>query len=72
MEVSGVLAGERVYTVPEAAAQAGVVVPTIYRWIAAGKLPGAYLHYGSRRLGYRIPHSAIVTLRMGGRIDGTR
>jgi excisionase family DNA binding protein len=62
---------ERLYTSQEAALALGVVVPTIYRWVQNGLLPGASYHCGIRQLGFRIPESSLLALRDRGRCRGT-
>lgn len=49
-------------TAPEAARILGVERSTIVRWCQQGKLPGAHLRLGNRKLGYRIPKSAVYAL----------
>ena len=50
------------YTTTEAAAALGVCQRTVIRWIRSGRLTGASLRLGSRRLGYRIPNTALALL----------
>lgn len=60
------------HTSAEAADRLGVHVKTINRWCRRGRLPGAYLALGSRRLGWRVPADLIDLLAEGGyvRPDG--
>lgn len=57
----------REHTTREAASMLGVNERTIIRWIIAGRLPGALLRNGSRKLGWRIPSEAIEYVERGER-----
>ena len=50
------------YTSRQAAALLGLHVKTITRWCRSGKLPGARLSMGNRKLGWRIPISPVEVL----------
>ena len=52
-----------IYDTLAAAAALQVSKETIIRWCRTGRLPGAYLHNRSRRLGWRIPEAASTALR---------
>ncbi len=49
-------------TKDEAAALLGIHRATVVRWCKAGRIAGAYLPRRSRKLGYRIPRTAILAL----------
>ena len=61
------------YTTWEAAELLGISYRTIRRWCSAGKLPGAQLRMGNRRLGWRIPYRLVDELARGAVLlsDGT-
>lgn len=50
---------EKYYRIPELVLRLQVSRETIMRWCNEGKFRGAYLKLGSRRLGWRIPESAV-------------
>lgn len=52
-----------VYTSAQAAAALGLHHKTVVRWCRNGTIPGAVLLYGNRRLGWRIPRSAVDGMR---------
>ena len=54
------------YTSRQAAQLLGLHVKTITRWCRSGKLPGARLSMGNRKLGWRIPISPVELLLEGG------
>ena len=60
------------HTSAQVASALGVHVKTVNRWARRGRLPGAYLLAGSRRLGWRVPADLLDHLAAGGyvRADG--
>jgi excisionase family DNA binding protein len=64
--IGGRMTNERYLTVPEAAEQLRVGVPTIRRWLREGKIGGTMI--GGTKSGYRIPESEVRRLLAG---DGT-
>jgi len=53
---------EKTVTAKEAAVRLGLSKETVVRWCRAGTMPGAYVLYGRRQLGWRIPESTITKL----------
>lgn len=51
------------YDTRTAAARLNVCKETVIRWCRAGRFPGAYIHLGSRKFGWRIPEAAIRALQ---------
>ena len=60
---------DREYTAHEAAEMLNIHLKTVTLYCRQGKLPGARLRLGSRRLGYRIPARAISALLAKGYPD---
>jgi hypothetical protein len=61
---------EATITSLEASKRLGVHVTTVTRWCQLGKLAGARLRNGSRKLGWQIPALSVMLVQEGRMGDG--
>lgn len=59
-------------TTGQAADLLEVSTVTIWRYIRSGRLPGARLRHGAKRLGYLIPYESVMGVRDGNQSSAVR